>query len=157
LFFAVVLLAAAKLLVFDFMMELNGAKNQLAEKEAYLKEQMAYLADYNDVSSKYSQYSYSYLTDDEKICNRLQVLDMLEETVFLQAEIDSLVMADNVVSLSLHGINLQEAAALAQKLQGYEIVEKVEVNTASLNGSTTDKASMETTMIISLVPEGGAK
>ena len=157
LFFAVVLLAAVKLLVFDFMMELNGAKNQLAAKEAYLKEQMAYLADYNDVSSKYSQYSYSYLTDDEKICSRLQVLDMLEETVFLQAEIDSLVMADNVVSLSLHGINLQEAAALAQKLQGYEIVEKVEVNTASLNGSATDKASMETSMIISLVPEGGAK
>ena len=157
LFFAVVLLAAGKLFVFDIMMELEGAKAQLAQNQSYLEKQMEYLADYNEVSSKYSRYSYSYLTNDEKICDRIQVLNMLEETVFVKADVESLVITDNVVSITFTGLNLQEAAALASQLQGYEIVEKVEVNTASLSTSSQDKASMETRMVISLIAEGGAK
>lgn len=157
LFFAVVLLAAGKLFVFDIMMELEGAKAQLAQNQSYLEKQMEYLADYNEVSSKYSRYTYSYLTEDERICDRIAVLNMLEETVFEKAYIDSFVITGNVVSLSFKGLNLQEAAALASQLQGYEIVEKVEVNTASLSTSSQDKASMETRMVISLVTEGGAK
>lgn len=159
LFFAVVALAFCKLFVFDILMELDRAQTELAKNEAYLQTQMKYLEGYNDVSSQYSRYSYSYLTEDEMLCDRMEVLKMLEETVFKQSEIETVVVTGDVVSLSFTGLNLEETALLVQEIQGYDIVEKVDVNTASLNSSSSEKNNLATKMVITLVNEekGGAK
>ena len=159
LFFAVVALAFCKLFVFDILMELNSAKAELAKNEAYLESQMKYLTGYNDVSSQYSRYSYSYLTEDEILCDRMEVLAMLEETVFKQSNIETVVITNDVVSLSFKGLNLEETALLVKEIQNYDIVEKVDVNTASLNSSSDEKDNLATKMVITLASEetGGVK
>ena len=155
LFFAVVALAFCKLFIFDILMEVDAAKAELAKNEAYLETQMKYLANYNDISSQYSRYSYSYLTEEEILCDRMEVLTMLEETVFKQADIETVVVTGDVVSLNFTGLNLEETALLVQEIQGYDIVDKVDVNTASLNSSSEDKDNLATKMVITLVSEEG--
>lgn len=154
LFFAVVLLALAKLLIFDMLIVLNDKKVTYEKNQSYLENQLVYLKDYNEISDEYNRYSFSYLTEDEVVCDRLEVVAMLEETVFKQATADSVIVTENVVSLSYQGLNLEETASLVKALEEYEIVEKVDVNTASLN-SSDEKDNLTTKMVITLVGEAG--
>lgn len=154
LFFAVVLLALAKLLIFDMLIVLNDKKVTYEKNQSYLENQLVYLKDYNEINDEYNRYSFSYLTEDEVVCDRLEVVAMLEETVFKQATADSVIVTENVVSLSYQGLNLEETASLVKALEEYEIVEKVDVNTASLN-SSDEKDNLTTKMVITLVGEAG--
>ena len=154
LFILVVMLAVGKVAVYDKMLELEDAKAVLAKNQAHLDEQMAYLADYKEVSSQYSRYSFSYLKAEEKVVDRIEVLDMLEETVFSESKFDSVVVLEDIVSLTFRGLNLEESAWIAKQIEVYDIVKNVAVNTAILN---TDREEEEgnriTQMVITLVSE----
>ena len=153
LFFAVVLLACAKLFIYDLWIQAEDARAELEKNEKYLEEQMAYLADYGEISAEYSKYTYSYLTEDEILCNRMDVLAMLEATVFKQSDVETVVITGDVVSLSFRGLNLEETVLLVKEIEGYDIVEKVDVNTASLNSSSDEKNNLATKMVITLTNE----
>lgn len=154
LFILVVCLAAGKIGIYDKMIQIEEAKAALEEQQAYLEEQMAYLADYKTVSSEYSRYSFSYLTEEEKLTDRVDILDILEETVFAMAKTDTLVISDNIVSLNFEGLTLEEASWLAKKIEDYEPVESVVVNTASLNyREENEEDGLMTRMVITLVKE----
>ena len=154
LFILVVMLAVGKVAVYDKMMLLEDAKAVLQKNQAHLDEQMAYLADYKDVSSQYSRYSFSYLKSEEKVCGRMDIMDMLEETVIADSQIESIVITENVVSLSFTGLDLQESAWLAKKIEAFEIVENVSVSTASLNAyKNNEEETLVTRMVITMVSE----
>ena len=155
LFILVIMLAVGKVAVYDLIVKFEDEKAKLVENQALLAAQTEYLADYKEVSSKYSRYSYSYLTAEERLCDRIDILDMLEETVFAETTIDSVVISDDVVSLSFKGLNLEDTAKLAAKLEKYEIVESVAVNTSSLNdsGEEVGNDAIATRMVITLVSE----
>ena len=154
LFILVIMLAVAKVAVYDLVVKFEDEKAKLAENQALLAAQTEYLADYKEVSSKYSRYSYSYLTAEERLCNRIDILDMLEETVFAETTTDSVVISDDVVSLNFKGLNLEDTAKLVAKLEKYEIVESVAVNTSSLNDSGEEGSNgIATRMVITLVSE----
>lgn len=154
LFVLVVCLAVAKLAVYDKLTELEDVRQTLEKNQAYLANQMEYLKDYGEVSSKYSRYSYSYLTAEEKICDRMDILSMLEETVFVQSTVETVAVSDNVISLNLKGMYLEDAARLAKEVEQYDIVARVEVNAASLNTSGNAlEDTLTTQMVITLVSE----
>ena len=154
LFILVVCLAVAKLAVYDKLTELEDVSQTLEKNQAYLANQMEYLKDYGEVSSKYSRYSYSYLTAEEKICDRMDILSMLEETVFVQSTIETVAVSDNVISLNLKGMYLEDAARLAKEVEQYDIVARVEVNAASLNTSGNAlEDTLTTQMVITLVSD----
>ena len=119
---------------------------------------MAYLSDYKEVSSEYSRYSFSYLTEEEKLTDRVEILDMLEETVFAVAKTDNLIITDQIISLSFKGLNLEEASLLAKRIEKYTFVEGVAVNTASLDSrEKVEEDSLLTKMVITLVAEDVSK
>ena len=154
LFILVVMLAVGKVAVYDKMMQLEDAKAVLQKNQTHLDGQMAYLADYKDVSSQYSRYSFSYLKSEEKVCDRMDIMDMLEETVIADSQIESIVITENVVSLSFTGLDLQESAWLAKKIEAFEIVENVSVSTASLNAyKNNEEETLVTRMVITMVSE----
>ena len=155
LFLLVVMLAVGKVAVYDLMVKLEDEQAKLVQNQALLDSRLEYLTDYKEVSSEYSRYSYSYLTAEEKLCDRIDILDMLESTVFTQAKMESLIITEDVVTLSFKGLNLQETAALAKQIEGYEIVDNVAVNTASLNEADAEKGkdALVTRMVITLVSE----
>lgn len=152
LFFAVVLLAMAKLFIYDIMLEVNEAKASYEYNQTILEGHLAQIKDYGEVNEQYSLYSYNYLNEDEKLCDRLDILKMLEETVFLQSTVDSVVITDDIVSLSFRGLSLEAVALLAKDIETYDIVAKVDVNTASLS-ATEDKSNLTTKMVITLMSQ----
>ena len=151
LFFAVVLLAVAKILVFDLAMQLADIRKEVDTKQAYYDEQMIKLKEYREISSQYSRYSFSYLHEDEILCDRMEVLAMLENTVYKMSDVQSISITEDVVSVNLTGPNLEETAILVQWIETYEIVESVEVSTATLSDSHA------TRMVITLVSEAGGE
>ena len=155
LFILVVMLAVGKVAVYDLMIKLEDEQAKLVQNQAMLDSQLEYLADYKEVASKYSRYSYSYLTAEEKICDRIDILNMLEATVFSVAKVESLMITEDVISVSFKGLNLEESAAVTSKIEAYDIVEKVAVNTASLNDNAEEegKEALVTKMVITLVSE----
>ena len=60
-----------------------------------------------------------------------------------------------MTSVSFKGLNLEETARLAAKIETYEMVEKVAVNTATLNDNSEEegKDALVTKIIITLVSE----
>lgn len=151
LFIAVVFLAAAKILVFDLAVELADIREEVNSKQTYLDEQMDKLKEYRDISSQYSRYSFSYLHEDEILCDRMEVLAMLENTVYEKSQVQSVSITEDIVSVNLTGPNLEETAALVKLIESYEIVESVEVSTATLSDSHA------TRMVITLLSEAGGE
>lgn len=133
LFFAVVLLAVSKVVVFDRLDELTKVQEQTESLQAHYDEQMNSLKEYKEISSQYSRYSFSYLREDEILCDRMDVLEMLEQTVFVYGNVDTVSITEDVVSVNFSGTNLEETAQLVKLVESYEIVTHVEVSTATLN------------------------
>ena len=148
IFIIVILMALSKMFVFDVITDLNKAEKQYNEYQATLDTYMSSLADYEKVNDEYNKYSYSYLTDQEKIQDRMDVLKMLEATIFANSTVQSVSISDDIISANLTDIDLEKTAVLAKALEEYEIVENVTVNTASFGGTYT------TRMVITLVSEG---
>ena len=151
IFIIVILMALSKMFVFDVITDLNKAETQYNEYQATLDTYMSSLADYEKVNDEYNKYSYSYLTDQEKIQDRMDVLKMLEATIFANSTVQSVSISDDIISANLTDIDLEKTAVLAKTLEEYEIVENVTVNTASFGGTYT------TRMVITLVSEGATE
>lgn len=147
--FAVVILAAfAKIFFIDVVTE---SKNLAAKVESYqttLDNYMVALEDYNAINTEYNKYSASYLTEEERFQDRLEVLDMLEDTIFASSSVQSISISADVISVSITDVDLEKTSVLAKKLEDYDMVDSVSVNTASFGGTYT------TNMVITLVPEG---
>lgn len=141
----VMLIALSKTFVFDLLTDLSAAKSQYEQCESILESYTAQLDKYAEINDEYNRFSYSYLSDQEKIQDRMEVLALLEQTVFAKSNAQSIAISGNVISVSLTNIELDETAALAQLLEESEIVESVVVNTASYGGTYTTK------MVITLV------
>lgn len=150
-FFLVVGLGLGKWLVFDPLVDLYTANSELNKKQDYLEEQVGQLGEYKEISELYARYTYTNLQEDEMIIDRMQVLEMLENTVFAKARISNLMITDAVVTLDYSGLNLDETSKLVKQLEGYEIVERVAVNAAT--------SSEKIRMVITLIDaeEGGAE
>ena len=148
IFIIVILMALSKMFVFDVISDLNEAEAKYSQYQATLENYMSSLADYEKVNDEYNKYSYSYLTDQEKIQDRMDVLKMLEATIFANSTVQSVSISDDIISANLTDIDLEKTAVLAKSLEEYEIVENVTVNTASFGGTYT------TRMVITLVSEG---
>lgn len=150
IFIIVILMALSKMFVFDLVGELNDAKQAYEQNQSILTSYESALEKYDDVNAEYNRFSYSYLSDQEKIQDRMDVLAMLESTVFAKSSVQSVSISGNLISVKLTDIELDETAALAKLLEDNEIVESVTVNTASFGGTYT------TNMVITLVSEGEA-
>ena len=147
IFAIVVLVALGKVLVFDLVSELNIAKQTYQNNVEVLEVYKEYLNNYDSINSEYNRYSYKYLTENDKVQDRITVLKMLEETIYKKSKVDSVVISENIVSVTLSEIDLEGTAALSKMLEGYEMVETVTVNTASYGGTYTSN------MVITLKPE----
>ena len=143
------LFALSKIFVIDLVADMATAQQKYVQDTAKLNAYSDILKDYDAINGEYGRFSYSYLTDQEKIQDRMEVLAMLEATIFAQSSVQQAAISGNVISVNLTNIDLEETALLAKSLESYEMVESVTVNTASYGGTYA------TRMIITLV--GGGK
>lgn len=147
--FAVLVLGVlAKIFFFDVMTESKNLAKKVESYQATLDNYMESLKDYDTVNTEYNKYSASYLTEEERFQDRLEVLDMLEDTIFAGSSVESISISGDIISVSITDVDLEKTSVLAKKLEDYDMVDSVSVNTASFGGTYT------TNMVITLVPEG---
>lgn len=137
LFIAVVGLLFVKLLVVDMSAELADKEAAFAKKQAHFDAQVAALQEYDEISSQYSRFSSSYLREDEKLWNRMEVLDMLGETIYNHGDVHSVSISQNMIFADITGPDLEETAQLVGLIESYAMVDHVVVNTVTMSGEHT--------------------
>lgn len=152
LFVVVVVLGLAKFLVVDVLTEQNDAVTKLEKVQAQVESQMKEIEDYNELHAEYVRYSYKILVDEQGLNDRLDILNMLENTVYKNSGITNVSITGNVVSLNFGGMDLNQTAQLIQEIQSYEMVASVQVNNQT--GNTYD-GTYSGNMVITLKQPGG--
>lgn len=143
-FLVVVLIAALKFLVMDILIERNEALAQLERLQSVLDQQLIVIQDFDKVAEEYSRYSYKILIDELGTQDRLDILAMLEETVFKDGEMSNVSISGNAVTLAFSGLNLDECAQLIADIQAYEMVDTVVISnqTGSEDGTYNGNLSI---------------
>ena len=135
LFIAVICLLLVKLLVVDMSAGLAEKQETVIKKQAELAERNALLTEYDEVAAEYERYVSSYLKDDEKIWSRIEVLKMLDETIYKYGDVGSVSISNKNISTTVVGPDLEETVKLVEKLESYDMVDYVTVSTATLSGT----------------------
>ena len=154
IFVAVVVIGLAKILVIDVIADRAAAIDKVENAQTRLEQQLDEIADYDEISEEYVRYSYKILVDSFGVQDRLEVLEMLENTVYKNNAISNVTITGNVISLSFNGLDLNATAQLIEELEAYEMVSSVKIN--NQNGNTPNE-SYSGNMIITLVQPGGTQ
>ena len=157
--FLIALAAFTKFGVIDKIAQMSAAEaayNDMQRQITELKEQNA---DYEEVKKDYSHYGMGYLDDSEiLLVDREDVLDLLDKYVLKNADIKTLAVTDNTVTLTVEKTRLNAISSIVKELEADSDVAFVTVNVAGtdrdVNTSSGNK-QVTATMYIELVPNGG--
>lgn len=126
------LIVFGKFGVWDVYQKKVAAQAEVDEVTKTYEQNEAIIARYGKMMEKYSHYYYAFLTDDElKLVDRLELMDMLGSELFSQAAMQSCSIHENMVSITLNDVTLDQLGELAEKLSQNEMVTNVDVNTTS--------------------------
>lgn len=148
----VVLLIFGKFGVYDYFARVMAKSNELVEANAELNEYTLQLTDYEEVLNTYNSYEAVRMTSDAVDVALVDVLGLIDNHVSTVAEVNSVSMGDNQLTLKLTGISLDEVSDLVNDLNKQPIVEKAVVTDAykinSLNNE--EKGDRTVTLIATL-------
>lgn len=153
LFAFVVILAMGKILVYDYIAQLN----ELKENSLYAQEQIAQkqqqLTDYDKVYNDYIRYS-STETEENQI-DRMIILNLIDSSIRPYATVTSVTIEDYTVLVQFSSANLSKIAEITTAIENSPIVQKTIVDTAI---STEDNNNIvEASIFIELVQEDKAQ
>lgn len=152
-FVVVVVLGIFKIAFFDIISERNDAQEKVELIQKTLDRQLVILEDFDEVADEYARYSYKILVDEIKHQDRIEIMSMLENTVFKNGNISNVSISGNMVSLSFRGLNLDECAQLIADIQSYEMVENVVISNQTGNANGTYEGNV--TISVSKQVAGG--
>ena len=134
----VLLVVIAVLLVFvkvgfmDPLAEKSRAYDELATKQEQLSAIQTRLVEYNELSKQYARYSYGLMNDNEvNLVNRMDVLNLVEQEISPNASIDNFAVNNNVLTMNIYGITLEEASTIVNRLESNDLVTRASVGSAS--------------------------
>lgn len=146
-FVVVVLFALIKIFLVDVIVEKNEAELKVEEIQKTLDYRLESLKDYDEVAEEYAHYSYKVLVDDMKITDRMDILAMIENTVFVNGRISNVSIVGYTIALSFEGLNLDECAQLINNLKAYEMVETVVITDQSGSANGTYEGNIMITLV----------
>lgn len=151
LFAFVVLLAIAKFAFFDVRQEYVQASEDLTAAQTELDTITRSLTNYNQVEKQYTIYSNGCLSEEETaFADRMDIMNLVEDKLMSKADISSLIVSGNTVTIDFTGVTLNEVAVIVRDLQSSPLVENVTVNTAA-----SDSNQLTVNMVITVTKEGG--
>ena len=157
--FLIALAAFTKFGVIDKISEASSAEAAYNEVQRQITELKEQNADYDKVKKDYSHYGLGYLDDTEiLLVDREDVLDLLDKYVLKNADIKTLNVTDNTVTLTVEKTRLNAISSIVKELEADPDVAFVTVNVAGtdreVNAGSGNK-QVTATMYIELVPNGG--
>ena len=121
----------AKFGIMDPLVEKTAAYKELAQKQEQLAAINAKLTGYEELAKEYGRYSYGWMDETEvNMVSRMDVLHLVEEEISSKAYIDNLAVNNNVLTLNIHGITLEQASAMVKSLEERGLVESAAVYNA---------------------------
>ena len=121
----------AKFGFMDPLAEKAAAYNELALKQEQLAAINTKLTCYDELAKEYGRYSYGWMDETEvNMVSRMDVLHLVEEEISTKAYIDNLAVNNNVLTLNIHGITLEQASAMVKSLEERGLVESAAVYNA---------------------------
>lgn len=146
------LLIFAKVGFMDPLAEKSQAYNQLAAKQEQYTAIQSRLVEYDELAKQYGRYSYGLMNDSEiNLVNRMDVLHLVEKEIASKAHIDNFAVNNNVLTMNIYGITLEEASTIVNRLESNALVTRASVNSASANDG------VEARIFISITLEKAAK
>ena len=142
--------------------EVVGRLNSVMEASAQYSDMQSQIAafqqyneDYEQVEEAYSHYSNNYLTEEEKaLQDRLQIFEMLETYVMPHAQIQSIEISENTVTVIISKTNLNIVSSIVAMLEGDSRTSYVSVSTAQ-TGEDKNGKTVTANLVIGLKAGGG--
>lgn len=148
----IALVAVICLLVFtkygftEPMEERSRAHYQLSQKQDELAQIQQRLSEYNELEQRYGRYSYGWMNESEiNLVNRMDVLELVEKEIASRAFVENFAVNNNVLTMNIYGITLEEASTIVNRLESNALV-----TSASVNSATADDG-VEAKIFISIV------
>ena len=121
----------AKVGILDPLAEKTAAYNELSLKQEQLAAINTKLTGYDELAREYGRYSYGWMDETEvNMVSRMDVLHLVEEEISSKAYIDNLAVNNNVLTLNIHGITLEQASDMVKSLEERGLVESAAVYNA---------------------------
>lgn len=128
----IVLGVFAKFGIIDQLETKAAAYGVLASKQDQLAAMSGRLSEYNDLAALYAKYSYGMMTDEEvKTANRYEILDLVQTEVASKASIENMSINNNMLSLNIYGVTLEQASEIVGRLESSPYVASASVNSAT--------------------------
>ncbi len=157
--FLIALAAFTKFGVIDKISEASAAEAAYNEVQRQITELKEQNADYDKVKKDYSHYGLGYLDDTEiLLVDREDVLDLLDKYVLKNADIKTLNVTDNTVTLTVEKTRLNAISSIVKELEADPDVAFVTVNVAGTDrdvNTGSGNKQVTATMYIELVSNGG--
>lgn len=145
---AVLVALFVKFGVVDQLAQVTQRQEQLARQEQLVSAVEGQLADYDTVKDEYDSYSESGSSEASAVA----VLALVDSQVRTSANVTSVSLKDDVLTLALSDVSLDTVGTLAGELKAQDMVSGVSVSTASSSSNASDVAA---TMVVSLVSAQG--
>lgn len=137
MFFAVVLFALSKILVYDMWAELRAKQEQLETRQEELADYAEKLVDYDEVLWEYERYS---ATPEETLTtDRMELIALIDSAVRPTAKVDNFSVSGEQMLLQFSRVTLREVADIVQALEASPLVTETMVNTASTTESGPER------------------
>ena len=142
----VVLIVAAvfvKFGVLDPLDKKTAALNELALKQEQLAAVNTKLTGYEELEKEYGRYSYGWMNETEvSMVSRMDVLALIEAKVAPKASIENIAVNNNVLTMNIYGITLEQASAMVKSLEESDLVESAALYNAVAEDGETAKIFM---------------
>ena len=121
----------AKFAILDPLAKRDVALGELTDKQTQLALINGKLTGYEELAQQYGRYSYGWRNETEvNMGSRMDVLQLVEQEIATKAIIDNMAVNNNVLTLNIHGITLEQASTMVRSLEERGLVESAAVYNA---------------------------
>ena len=137
----------AKVGFMDPLAEKTRAYSQLATKQEQLAAVNARLVGYDELANKYGRYSYGRMNESEiNLVSRMDVLNLVEKEIASKAIIENFAVNNNVLTMNIYGVTLQQASNMVNRLESNDLVTHASVNSATAQDGIEAKIFISITL-----------
>jgi len=138
--------AFVKVAIMDPTEDKVHAYNVLAYKQAQLAAANEKLAGYEALQQEYGRYSYGWMNENEiNTVNRIEILELVEQKISPAAEIANLSISNNVLTLNISGLTLEEASTMVINIEQSPMVDSAFLHNAV--SATAEEAAISISII----------
>ena len=102
---------------------------------------------YDELANLYGRYSYGRMNESEiNLVSRMDVLALVEKEIASKATIENFAVNNNVLTMNIYGVTLQQASNMVNRLEANDLVTHASVNSATAEDGIEAKIFISITL-----------